>query len=139
MARGGARRGWLWRWGCCWRHAAPAAHLSAATATATVPAGQATATLASATDTPASNPTATPASVAQSGSLDICQPVTPTPVQISVPAEIPVYQSGQIKLAEANTVTNTSEFGFCIPDTVSAVASFYAQALPGGWATSRRS
>src|SRR5579859_3451435 len=107
---------------------------SAATATSTIPAGQATATLASATTTPATNPTATPASVAQSGSLDICQPVTPTPVQISVPAEIPVYQSGQIKLAEANTTTNTSEFGFCIPDSVSAVASFYTHALPGkGW------
>lgn len=106
-------------------NAAPTPTLPLAQSTTTAPAGSGTGT---------ASPSPTAAGVAGSGSLDICQPVTPTPVQISVPSEIPVYQSGQIKLAEANTATNTYEFGFCIPDTVSAVGTFYAQALPGkGW------
>jgi hypothetical protein len=102
---------------------------SAKTATPTMPA-EPTATLANPTG--AGTPTPTAAGVAGSGSLDICQPVTPTPIQISVPPEIPVYQGAQIKLAEANGPT--SEFGYCITGSVSAVASFYTQALPGkGW------
>ena len=89
-----------------------------------------TATLASPAG--AGTPSPTPAGVAGSGSLDICQPVTPTPIQIGVPSEIPVYPGGQIKLAEANGPT--SEFGYCITGSVSAVGTFYAQALPGkGW------
>ena len=103
----------------------------ASSATPTLPA-EPTATLASGTGSGTPTPSPTPAGVAGSGSLDICQPVTPTPIQISVPAEIPVYPSGQIKLAEADGTT--SEFGYCIPDTVSAVATFYVKALPGkGW------
>ncbi len=108
---------------------------AATTTTPTLPISQSTGTVLTTPGSGAPLPSPTSAGVAGSGSLDICQPVTPTPVQISVPTEIPIYQSGQIKLAEANPATSTSEFGFCIPDTVSAVASFYTQALPGkGWA-----
>jgi hypothetical protein len=100
-------------------------------ATPTLP-SEASATLAAGTSSGKPTPSPTPAGVAGSGSLDICQPVTPTPITISVPAEIPIYGSGQIKLAEADGPT--SEFGYCIHDTVSAVGNFYAKALPGkGW------
>jgi hypothetical protein len=110
---------------------------SANTPTVTPPPSQAQATSTATTGSGSNAPTPSPTSgLAGSGSLDICQPVTPTPVQINVPAEIPIYQSGQLKLAEANSPTNTSEFGFCIPDTVSAIGSFYTQALPGkGWSS----
>ncbi len=105
---------------------------SATAGTPTTPTGLVTGTPTNDSGSP--TPTLSPGSVAQSGSLDICQPVTPTPVQIGVPAEIPVYQGGQLKLAEANSATNTAEFGFCISGTVSAVGTFYTQALPGkGW------
>lgn len=102
------------------------------TATPTIPIGQATATLASATNAPSSSPTASPGSVAQSGSLDICKPVTPTPVSISVLPEIPPYPNGRLLLAESKD--GNAEYGFCASDPVSAVATFYTQALPGkGW------
>jgi hypothetical protein len=78
-------------------------------------------------------PTAT-GDVAGSGSLDICQPVTPTPVEASVPSEVPVYSTGTLKLAETNSAANTSEFGFCIPDSVANIGNFYAQQLLAkGW------
>lgn len=102
---------------------------TAKTATPTQPA-EPTATLANPTGS--GTPTPTAAGVAGSGSLDICQPVTPTPIQVSAPPEVPVYQGARLKLAEANGPT--SEFGYCITGTVSAVATFYTQALPGkGW------
>ena len=105
---------------------------SAATATPTIPAGQATATLASATGTPAFLATATSGSVAQSGSLDICHPATPTPVTASVPPEIPPYPNGQLSLAESSD--GNAEFGYCVSDSVSVVTAFYTGGLPGkGW------
>jgi hypothetical protein len=74
--------------------------------------------------------------IAGSGSLDICQPVTPTPVEVGVPSEVPVYSTGTLKLAEANAASNTSEFGFCIPDSVTNIGNFYAQQLPAkGWSS----
>ncbi len=102
---------------------------SATTATPTLPGGQATATLSSATSAPRSSPTATPGSVAQSGSLDICEPVTPTPVSISVLPEIPAYPNGRLLLAESKD--GNAEYGYCATDPVSTVAAFYTQALPG--------
>lgn len=116
------------------------------TTTPTLPIGQG-ATTPSATATgsgPVSAPTAT-SDHAGSGSLDICQPVTPTPVQIGVPPEVPVYGSGTLKLAESHTTTDpstnvtttTSELGFCIPDNVANIGSFYTQQLPvKGWSVS---
>ncbi|HEX9035871.1 MAG TPA: hypothetical protein VF808_02675 [Ktedonobacterales bacterium] len=101
------------------------------TPTATLPSAQATATTPGGSSTTSATPTS--AGIAGSGSLDICQPVTPTPIQISVPPEIPVYSGSQIKLAEANN-SGVSEFGFCIAGSVNSVAAYYQQALPSkGW------
>jgi hypothetical protein len=105
---------------------------SSATATSTVPAGQATVTPTSASGTPASSPTTSPGSVAQSGSLDICHPATPTPVTASIPQEVPPYPNGRLLLAQANG--SDAEFGYCATDSVSVVTAFYTQGLPGkGW------
>ncbi|HEY7974130.1 MAG TPA: hypothetical protein VID72_02210 [Ktedonobacterales bacterium] len=106
---------------------------SGANSTPTLPAGQATATLPGVSGTATPSPTPLSGGAAQAGATEICVPSAPLPISISVPAEIPPYPNGQLRLASA-VGSNNADFGYCTPDSVSVVAAFYTQALPGkGW------
>jgi hypothetical protein len=91
---------------------------------------------ASPTDaTGATNPTTTPfgngTPSAALGASDVCA-TTPTAALASLPSNIPAYPSAQVRIGE--TSGSQGVFGLCTGDSVSAVASYYAQKLPlAGW------
>lgn len=103
---------------------------SSASASPTPFASQATATIPGASGP---TPTTVPGSVAQAGSIDICNPNQAPLIAASVPAEVPQYTNGQLRLAQPVGSGNL-EIGYCTTDSVSVVGAFYVQALPGkGW------
>lgn len=98
---------------------------SPGTANATATAGG-TATAAS--DTP--TPTAISGPGAQFGSSQFCSQKPNVSVQL--PSSIPAYTGAELRLSEADGAN--SIYGLCTTASVSAVAQFYADQLPGkGW------
>lgn len=69
-------------------------------------------------------------SAAQDGTSDYC--AAPVNVSVQPPASLPQYPGAQLHISQN---TNGNElFGYCATDSVSAIATFYAQHLPGsGW------
>jgi hypothetical protein len=92
--------------------------------TATSPAGG--------TPSPSPQSSLTPAGTApaEAGAGDICD--QPASVSATVPTSIPAYPGAQLHLAYVSG--NSGAFGYCTSANASAIASFYAQQLPGkGW------